>query len=1042
MIRGRSMKGNSKLKRGLCLIICMILVFPSAVFASSSPDYTGHWAEKDIANWVGKGYVKGFPDGTFRPDSDITRAEFMAIVNRGFELKEMEQADFKDIKASDWFYNDIAIAVKAGYIKGFVDNTMRPLDNISRQEAAIILARLLNIEEGADTKALKSFKDGAKVPSWSSKAMAAVAGKEYLKADVNGNIRADKPITRGEAISMLNLSYLRYSKVKYNKAGVFTGKTIDGSVEINNKDITLMDTVIEGDLILGQGIGEGNVHLINVAVKGDTLVKGGGINSIIIENCNFTKIIIIKENGKVRVVAVGNTKVDEVELKSGAKLEESKLTGEGFGYVVLAEGLEGDQVVELKGSFDKVEIKAEGITVQASGGTIGSLEVSKEATKTNITLAADSKVTNLVLDAAAKVDGKGTVATAKLNVSGSTINTTVTKIEKAPGVTVQTPAPTTSVPSTGGGQTGSSRDDDDDDHTPMVIPVTGIELDKSVVYMVYNETTKETLQLTATISPANATNKSVTWSVNEEGKEFATVSNTGLVTAVKVGSATVTATAIGSTSQKAAATVKVYATREAALEAEAADAVAVAENLANAPMDTREKIAIAKTAYDKANTLVTALYEGDAKTALTSKLAGINTAIEAAKTILDNIDAVAADKATLNIGDLSAVINNLTLPLSGSNGTTITWSSDTIAVIANDGTVTRPAYYETDKTVTLTATIKKGAASETKIFTATVLKKEKTEADAVAEINSATAETMGAKIAANATLLGLNLTDYNGLKDKTPVHNALLVKNFADKAAVKTAFDGATAAQKAAEEKAAAIKAAIDAINALPEASAIKIENKTAVADARGLVAAAKTKGAVDGDITNLAKLVACEAKIADLEAVAAAKAALTLGDTSAVTANITLPEDPSVTITWESSNTAVVANDGKVTRPTFTQGDVTVTLTATITKGSVSDTKAFTVKVIKLPQTVEEAVTQLNNATEANIKEAVENTVLGLNLTEYNKLAADEKTLVANQLIGKNFGDKVAVQDALDTAVTNLNDLKAVTSDKATLNIGDLSAV
>lgn len=92
--------------------------------------------------------------------------------------------------------------------------------------------------------------------------------------------------------------------------------------------------------------------------------------------------------------------------------------------------------------------------------------------------------------------------------------------------------------------------------------------------------------------------------------------------------------------------------------------------------------------------------------------------------------------------------------------------------------------------------------------------------------------------------------------------------------------------------------------------------------------------------------------KLSDAEAVAAAKEALDLGDTSAVTSDLTLPtkgiED--VTISWESSNTDVVDIDGTVTRPENGAGDATVELTATISKGSANDTKKFTINVLQLP--------------------------------------------------------------------------------------------
>lgn len=85
-------------------------------------------------------------------------------------------------------------------------------------------------------------------------------------------------------------------------------------------------------------------------------------------------------------------------------------------------------------------------------------------------------------------------------------------------------------------------------------------------------------------------------------------------------------------------------------------------------------------------------------------------------------EAVALDKASLDLGDLSSVTQDISLPTSGANGTAISWTSDANDVISDDGIVTRPASTESNAYVVLTATITKGTASDTKSFIATVLK--------------------------------------------------------------------------------------------------------------------------------------------------------------------------------------------------------------------------------------------------------------------------------------------------------------------------------
>lgn len=88
-----------------------------------------------------------------------------------------------------------------------------------------------------------------------------------------------------------------------------------------------------------------------------------------------------------------------------------------------------------------------------------------------------------------------------------------------------------------------------------------------------------------------------------------------------------------------------------------------------------------------------------------------------------NLQAVAQDKSDLSLGDTSGVTGNLTLPTLGQNGSTIKWQSFDEAVVANNGTVSRPESSEGDKTITLTATLQRGSTLDTKLFSVTVIRK-------------------------------------------------------------------------------------------------------------------------------------------------------------------------------------------------------------------------------------------------------------------------------------------------------------------------------
>jgi len=122
---------------------------PLTSFAAAN-DLEGHWSQSVVENWLNQGMIKGYPDGSFKPDKTITRAEFMAIVNKAFNLTEETDISFTDVKASDWYYKTIRLAKAAGYINGYPDGSMKPNSPVTRQEAAVMLGIIKKVTPSAE----------------------------------------------------------------------------------------------------------------------------------------------------------------------------------------------------------------------------------------------------------------------------------------------------------------------------------------------------------------------------------------------------------------------------------------------------------------------------------------------------------------------------------------------------------------------------------------------------------------------------------------------------------------------------------------------------------------------------------------------------------------------------------------------------------------------------------------------------------------------------------------------------------------------------
>lgn len=557
----------------ISLLICLVLILPAPVFAGqSTADYSGHWAGKQIKSFLDMGFIALGKDGNFKPDEPITRAEFAVIANKAFALIEKDVKNFIDVKANDTFYNDLLIAKKAGYLSGTPDGTVKPKDFMSRQEYAVIISRLLKLDTTKYIAEADKYADAAVIPGWSKGAVGTVAKLGYMQGEPGGIFNPKGFATRGQAVAVLEKCYIASVKAAYNKAGTYSAGVIDGNAAINAPNVTLENTTINGNLIIGEGVGNGNAKLKNVTVKGDTIVKGGGPNSIIIEDSQIKNIIIAKVDNKVRVVAVGKTIVKKVDMQSGGKLEEQGATGSGFGYVTIAEGLNSSEPVILMGSFETVQVMAAGVKLNAEAGSIAKLDVAKTAEAAKINLGTGVKVAELVVQSKAEVTGSGTINKANVAVQGVVITAPTTTITSAAGVSVATtipgqataPAPSTSTGggtgNNGGSGSGGSRDDgDNDDDRNTTIAVSGVTLNHTAMTLTVGEAAGT---LIATVAPANATDKRVTWSTSNTA--VATVAN-GVVTPVAAGTATVTVKTV-SGARTATCTVTVNEPEPDALE--------------------------------------------------------------------------------------------------------------------------------------------------------------------------------------------------------------------------------------------------------------------------------------------------------------------------------------------------------------------------------------------------------------------------------------------------------------------------------------------
>lgn len=167
-------------------------------------DVESNWARKNINKLADLGVVTGNPDGTFRPNSQITRAEIVTILVRLYDLDSETAVSFDDTK-NHWAAGYISIAAALGYVNGFDAHRFGPNESLTREQMAVMIARIASLTtntsgSGEETQA---FTDIDKVSAWAADGVTAVFENGIVSGYPDGTFRPSADITRGEACRMI-----------------------------------------------------------------------------------------------------------------------------------------------------------------------------------------------------------------------------------------------------------------------------------------------------------------------------------------------------------------------------------------------------------------------------------------------------------------------------------------------------------------------------------------------------------------------------------------------------------------------------------------------------------------------------------------------------------------------------------------------------------------------------------------------------------------------------------------------------------------------
>ena len=393
-----------KKKHAITITAVLAASMAMSVTAFGAPtDIQGHWAQNTINKWVDKGDISGYPDGTFRPNNMITRAEFVVLVNNAMGYTKSGYAYFSDVPSHYWGKNAIQTGVAAGYISGDGNGIFRPNDPVTRQEAAAMISRILDLKQN-ESRAYR-YTDSYAISNWAKGVVGAVSEAGIMAGYPDGSFGPNRVLTRAEAVLALDKT------VNYKPGDKEEDKEETKKEDMLLTQSKLEDTTVTGDLTISDRLGTKTITLDNVTVKGKLIVDGGG--EIILKDCDIKEMVMDQKDTAVK--ASGKTTVEKTTFQ-----KIGKLSGGDYTDVVVDKELSGSITIDAK--VRNLTLDAETDLKLGSDARIKNMEITKNADKATIDFS-KGKVEDMTVKDKVTIKGSGDIDTMTVYVSD--VNTSI-----------------------------------------------------------------------------------------------------------------------------------------------------------------------------------------------------------------------------------------------------------------------------------------------------------------------------------------------------------------------------------------------------------------------------------------------------------------------------------------------------------------------------------------------------------------------------------------------------------------------------------------
>lgn len=322
---------------------------------------TGYWAADFIQELNQRNVIRGFPDGSFRPNEPVTRAQFAAMVRQAFPKSSVRPtANFADVAANYWATAAIQEAYTTGFLSGYPGNIFRPEQNIPRAQVLVSLANGLGYQNrGSVNDVLQVYRDAGSIESWATNSIAAATEKSIVVNYPNiDTLNPNRSATRAEVAAFIHQALVssgqtaavsspyivgQSSSAPVGSASLPAGTTL--TVRHSSEKILISPEEPEPvplTLLVDRDVMSGNRVLIpaNSQIVGELRLEGAGARFYAKELvANEMRFPLDATSGLVTTTQRVTKGSNALEVAAGAAL--------GAGAAAAITGLTGDREVEL-----------------------------------------------------------------------------------------------------------------------------------------------------------------------------------------------------------------------------------------------------------------------------------------------------------------------------------------------------------------------------------------------------------------------------------------------------------------------------------------------------------------------------------------------------------------------------------------------------------------------------------------------------------------------------------------------------------------------